>query len=136
MSRAGAASGEEERLFQAAFSQGSFDIRGTLGQRWQQEKARKQDLAVAYKACGKGYAAQREFRQQWLRKHYTATQESRRKTHRLTESDDTNGVYEPMSVVVQKEGNDKAAIVVAKNYVDKALEFHRRGMSLNGHPIE
>eukprot|EP00969_Alexandrium_andersonii_P000771 33182-Alexandrium_andersonii.AAC.1 len=54
--------GEKELLFEQA-SSGGFDMRGTIGGWWQKALKESEELAQQYKEVGRGYSAQRAFRQ-------------------------------------------------------------------------
>jgi hypothetical protein len=68
-----------ESNFKAAVDQGSFDLRGWVGQQWALHK-KGAAAAADYKACGRTYAAQRTFRQDWAKAQYDTMVIERTKT--------------------------------------------------------
>jgi hypothetical protein len=69
MKPAAAAPSVSETNFKEAVDSGSFDLRGPVGGHWNLYK-KDPAAAASYKACGRVYAAQRAFRQDWAKTEY------------------------------------------------------------------
>ena len=70
---------ESESNFKEAVDSGSFELRGPVGQHWATYK-KTPAAAAAYKACGRKYAVQRAFRQDWATSQYDTMVTNRMKT--------------------------------------------------------
>jgi hypothetical protein len=78
-SSAAAAPSGVETNFKQAVDSGSFELRGSVGQHWAVYK-KTPAAAASYKACGRSYAAQRAFRQDWAKTQYDTMVTERTKT--------------------------------------------------------
>eukprot|EP00959_Pyramimonas_sp_CCMP1952_P132824 2776708-Pyramimonas_sp.AAC.2 len=110
---------------------GHFDMRGTVGQVWSKAKAGDKQLEADYKAVGKSYSAQREFRKKWLALKAEQLREERMTTEKHSTTDLTIGTYEPVAVVADKEKSVRAAAV----YAWKCCLFFSQGKTLGGKPF-
>eukprot|EP00974_Lingulodinium_polyedra_P110015 10642117-Lingulodinium_polyedra.AAC.1 len=70
-------------------------MKGSVGIKWANAKKTSPALAKAYSAVGRSYAAQRNFRAEWVAKTYTNMKETRTKKQSFGQSDSTQGQYEP-----------------------------------------
>ena len=74
-----------------------FDLRKSeVGKHWYRELAAQPTLAAEYKAVGKGYAAQREFRSRWAAQVATEMEHTRVQAQTNTDELEDQGTYESL----------------------------------------
>ncbi len=125
---------ELEQAFKAALTEGSFDMRGRLGQLWAKTKARDSDLKRRYEAVGGGYQGQRAFRQRWAAARLEELKLDRTRQSISSTSDASYGEYVPFAILVKKEGGDEASFCAARTYALTCLEKNAQGATAQKRP--
>ena len=92
------------------------------------------DLSSHSKACGKSYAAQREFRATWLAQKHAAKVEEFQRKRVNSNTDWAKGLYLPISRIWKEQGKDQQGLVATKKYVDNCLSRHTQGVTCAGRP--
>ena len=123
---------DKEMLLRAASEEGKLDARGRLGNWFTLATKDDPKMKTAYLALGKNYEKQRAFRIQWARDVAENMKMTRESSSRSIELDESAGSYEPLEVIVQKEGGGPAGILAAKNYVETCLNMTREGITWRG----
>jgi hypothetical protein len=104
-----------EKQLEAAVKSGSFDVRGPLGQRFQQayKKGAPGHEQYAKKTSHKEKA---DFRAAWAKEQYEKLKLKKVHVKGYQKIDTTKGVYKPFSIIVQHEGgrDDPEAVLAAK----------------------
>jgi hypothetical protein len=121
-----------EAAFTAAAAEGKVDARGKLGNWWAQALQDTPGLRERYQLLGRNYALQRTFRVNWAKDKATEMKLTRESMSRSIELDESAGSYEPLDVIVQKEGGGPAGLQAARNYVETCLKMARDGMTWRG----
>ena len=117
-----------------SISKGSFDLRGKLGRLWTSSLKKDPHMKESYLALGKSYNKQREFRKEWLKDEHHGLVKQRLMRESLKDEDETEGTYEPFSIIVQREGGDAPALTASRNYVFECVRLARSQKTCNGRP--
>ena len=109
-----------EQTLQTAVLEGSFDMRGSVGQRWAKSIKSDPKLKSKYKEC-KGYEAQRSFRQAWAATFWEKVKEERLERVVSQKTQETSGIFEPLEVAIKNEGGSTAAVEGVRKFCMKAM---------------
>lgn len=126
---------KEVALGEAAASTKPFDMKSTLGTWWAEALRKDPDLKERYKQLGRSYDKQRLFRQQWCSDQHKALSAERRATQKNIELDESIGSYEPISIVLKREGGDQAALQATQAYLRNAMRMYQEGARFRGRPM-
>ena len=126
-------SDKEKKLREAGAA--GVDTKSQVGQWWAKAVAKDAELLARYQSVGKGFAAQRAFRSGWAREQAAEMEATRTLTQRSIEVDESNGTYEALTVIAQKEGGGAEGATAAKNYADKCISLMRQGVTWKGREL-
>ena len=125
----------EHAAFREAVKTGTFDMRKTVGFKWAKALEADPDLKLAYKAVGKAYSKQREFRQNWAKGVYNDKVQERSIKKENSQRSLQKGEYLPVTVIFKREGKDSAALVATQHYIADCIRKAEKGETANGKPF-
>ena len=115
---------------------GTFNMQlGECKNLWQQALKDHPELKEQFKALGRGYTQQRQFKLQWLEKTKTHLETVAKRIQQQVSSDSVDGIYLPISRIYKEEGKDQAAMTATRNYVNHAVAMYRTGKQVGGRPM-
>ena len=126
---------EKENLLATCIAAGTFDLRTTVGGWWTKAVKHNAALAAEYKALGRNYAQQREFRLRWAEHEMASVKHERISTSQNFDSTGMDGSYKPIRVLIRDEGDDSSAIEAAFSIVAKCLDMYNKGITFKGRPV-
>lgn len=91
-------------------------------------------MAASYKALGKSYAAQRDFRHRWVMQELAEERKKRVMTEQQQVTNTTKAVYLPAGKIYHEEGSDAAALDATASYIAEAIRRWQRNETLQGRP--
>ena len=110
---------------------GKFDLQGIVGDQWY-EWLKDPVNRADYKAVGKKYGPQREFRQKWAEGAYALASKTRSKTSVMSQSEEVWGTYECFRVIVRLEGDDIDGLIATVKLLKNQLGMAAKGKLLAG----
>jgi hypothetical protein len=85
----------EKTLAAAAAEKGAWNMRTTVGSWWSKALAADVDMKAAYTAIGRGYSAQRSFRDTWVTEALQVEKSHRLQRESLSYESTMSGIYYP-----------------------------------------
>ena len=128
---------EKLQAISAAIEQGgTFNMQsGIINAMWRDALKANPELEQEFKALGRGYTMQRQFKLRWLKEAGEKIKTEAKRIQSNTSEDFVNGIYLPMTRIWKEEGKDEAAKVATLNYVNSCVAMQRVGKTVNGRPL-
>ena len=107
-----------------------FGARSALGQSFDRYLKSNQTEAAAYKALGRSYNLQREFKKNWRHKQFEAISRTQRYKETSVEGEHQTGEHMPLSMIIWKQKSKRNGV----NYMAECIKRTRDGQVWKGKP--
>ena len=126
---------EKMKLLKQCIDNGDVQLRSSVGQDFQREKAANSTLKRKYEAVGKNRDAQNTFGVKWAKLELSKKiQVMKSETEEVTDLSEINGFYRPFGKIVQLQGNDPPAFKAGIEIVKSCIADWQAGRLFRGFP--